>query len=82
MLKYFGKEETAMIMEVFRRVGRGTFSYSDVSDLMPDYMQLRRMKGSGIIELVRRRHHCVPTAWRFVPELAYRMENAIRGEQT
>lgn len=59
VLKYYSKEDTDAIVEVFKRVGRTHFSYPDVSDLLPNYMALRRMKTDGIIELVRRRHNYV-----------------------
>jgi len=81
MLKYCSQEETTMIMDVFKRVGRGVFSHSDVSDLLPNYMALRRMKTDGIIEMVRRRHNYVPSTWKFKPELAYRIEKAIGEDE-
>ena len=76
-LKYFNQEDTDSIVEVFKRVGRTHFSYSDVSDLLPSYMALRRMKTDGILEMVRRRHYHVPPTWKFKPELAYRIEKAL-----
>lgn len=39
VLKYYSKEDTDSIVEVFKRVGRTHFSYPDVSDLLPNYIQ-------------------------------------------
>ena len=77
VLKYYSKEDTDSIVEVFKRVGRTHFSYPEVSDLLPNYMALRRMKTDGIVEMVRRRHNYTPSTWKFKPELAYRIEKAL-----
>ena len=77
VIKYYSKEDTDSIVEVFKRVGRNQFSYPDVSDLLPNYRALRRMKINGILEMVRRRHNYVPSTWKFKPELAYRIEKAL-----
>ena len=76
-LQYYGREETAIIIEIFKRVGRNHFSYPQIKDLMPNYGRIRRMKNDGVIEMVRRRHNYVPTTWKFKPELAYRIEKAL-----
>lgn len=76
-LKYFNQEDTNAIIDLFRHVGRNHFTYQEISQILPNYMTLRRMKTDGIIEMVRRRHNYVPSTWKFKPELAYRIEKAI-----
>jgi len=76
-IQYYSREDAAKIIEIFKRVGRNNFSYHEIQDLIPNFSRIRKMRNDGIIERVQRRCRYTPTAWKFKPELAYRIEKAL-----
>jgi len=76
-LKYFSEEDCDKIMAVLMRVGRNTFVNADISDIITETMLMRRMKTSGIIEMLMKTHHGRSSLWRVKPEIACGIEALI-----
>jgi len=76
-LKYFSEDDSEKIMAVLLRVGRNTFVYSDISDIITETMLMRRMRTSGIIEMQEKTHHGRSSLWRVKPEIACGIEALV-----